>query len=221
MRMLPPISGIANKNINPQTLKSLPDASIRLHKALDQIENLPMYFESASEHHRLIAIAEHLIRTRGIQLVVFDYLQLFRNVQVNRGATKEEAVGRIITDLKSLAIRTNTASLGAIQFSRESEKEYRRPRGTDARDSGQIEQAADVLLFPWDRYAKEHATNPDEIKDSIDLDIYCEKQRDGERYWTVKVEYDKNLQTFTELPDAEQVAAINRGRDWHGENYDN
>jgi len=194
MRMLASMTGIANKSINPYMFQHLPDERAQMYAALDRL-TMPIYFDNSLRLPQLIARAEHFIQTKGVQLVVFDYLTLIKGG--NENYDRVGAVGDVVTAMKDLATRNNVAVIGAAQFKREVDKLYSRPRMDAFRDSGVIEQAADVMLFPWDAAAQMHANQPDLIKDEMWLDLYCEKQRDGERYWTVKLKYDKNAQTFT------------------------
>lgn len=196
MRMLPSVTNIPNRAINPTTLRNMPDERHLLHTALDTF-TYPLYFDRSFNIDKLIANAEYYIQTRGVKLVMFDYLTLIKNGVVTYDSyDRVSNIGDITNALKELATRTNTAVVGAAQLNRAVEKEYRKPRMDDLRDSGEIEQAADVILFPYDPDAKYHAMHPDSIRDEIWLDIYCAKQREGERGWSVPVKYDKNMQTF-------------------------
>lgn len=195
MRMLPPMTGISNKSINPWMFQNADSAGerYRIYEALSRL-NMPIYFDNSIQMTRLVARAQHMIETKGIQLVIFDYLTMIQGGNENYDRTG--AVGDIVNGMKDLGVRNNVAMLGAAQFKRGIDKEYRRPRMDEFRDSGVIEQAVDVILFPWDENAKKHSAEPELIKDSMWLDLYCEKQRDGERYWTIPLHFDKELQIF-------------------------
>lgn len=199
MRTLPAMTDIYNNQINPYLFKSAPHLAEKLFGALDTLTELPMYFDRTAQLDRLTATIEYYVRTHGVQLVVFDYLQLIEGGGGTKGQyfNRDAEVGRITTRLKEVAIRTNTAVLGAAQLNRDSEKEHRRPTLADLRESGAIEQAADVVLFPFDPNSKENAKNPDAIKDTMVLELYCAKQRDGSRHWTIDLFYDKNLQLLS------------------------
>lgn len=192
MRMLPPITSIPNKAINPTTFQKLPEQAARLREALISISDLPLYFDRSFDLSQLLPVAEHYIQTKGVKLIVFDYLTLINDP--NPGQNRDTEVGNVTNALKELGLRNHAAVLGAAQFNRESAREFRRPRMSDLRESGVIEQAADVILFPWDKDGKRHAENPEMIRDFLWLDLYCEKQRDGERGWTVPLRFDKDLQ---------------------------
>jgi replicative DNA helicase len=82
-----------------------------------------------------------------LSLVVVDYLHLLRTSGTARGQTREQEVAEISRALKALAGTLRCPVLALAQLSRDSEKQQRRPRPSDIRDSGQVEQDADVILF--------------------------------------------------------------------------
>ncbi len=195
MRCLPATTLMPNRSINPDTFQNFPDQGNVLRQALIQFKSLPIYFDRSFALSQLIATGEYYAQTKGVKLIIFDYLTLIHG-NLNKNANRDTEVGFISNSMKELAVRTDTAVFGAAQLNRESEKECRRPRKSDLRDSGMIEQAVDTLIFPWDADMKSHIKNPDSIRDGLWLDLYCDKQRDGESGWTVPVYYDKNLQTM-------------------------
>jgi replicative DNA helicase len=80
----------------------------------------------------------------GVKVVFIDYLQLIRG----RGRDKYEQVSDVSMALKSIAKEFNITIVALAQLSREVEKrESKMPQESDLRDSGQIEQDADVILF--------------------------------------------------------------------------
>lgn len=201
MRMLPAITGIPNKSINPHTIQNMEAERKKLYAALETFD-IPLYFDTQNQLEKLIANAENLIRTLGIKLVAVDYFGLISHSATGQDSFKDSfqkvgSLGATAKALKSLAVRNKIAALVAIQLSREIEKEYRQPRMSDVRDSGEIEAAADTMIFPHDKEARFHAQNPELIRDSLWLSLFCAKQRDGERDWSIPVEYNKDEQTFT------------------------
>lgn len=84
-------------------------------------------------------------RLDGLDLVVVDYVQLVRSVQTR---SRYEAVTEISTALKRLAVTLNVPVLALSQLSRQVEgRDDRRPRMDDLRESGQLEQDADTVIF--------------------------------------------------------------------------
>lgn len=85
-------------------------------------------------------MADHEVR-----MVIVDYLQLL--TAAGRGSTRTEDVSEITRDLKLMAMELGVPVIALSQLSRASVKENRRPRLDDLRDSGSIEQDADIVLF--------------------------------------------------------------------------
>lgn len=96
--------------------------------------------------------AEIAARTlqRKFDIIYIDYLQLIHTAA--RGGTREEAVAEVSRTLANLARRNGVTVVALSQLSRPREKERRgRPVLADLRESGQIEQDADVVMFVWRR----------------------------------------------------------------------
>lgn len=85
---------------------------------------------------------------KGLDLIVIDYLQLIDSVQV-KGQTRDRELGIITAGLKSLAKELRIPIVLLAQLSREVEKRSdKRPQLSDLRESGSIEQDADIVIFP-------------------------------------------------------------------------
>jgi len=114
------------------------------------------------------------MKDRGIDLVIVDYLQLMRG---NRNSeTREREIAEISGSLKALAKELKIPVIGVSQLSRQTEtRSDRRPQLADLRESGAIEQDADVVMFIHraDAYRK----NPEEKDGTAELIIG--KQRNG------------------------------------------
>jgi replicative DNA helicase len=83
----------------------------------------------------------------AVDLVVFDYIQLFNPTKVNQNQNRNLQIANITMSLKQLAMELNVAIIALSQLNRGSDKDNREPRTSDLRDSGSIEQDADVILF--------------------------------------------------------------------------
>ena len=115
-----------------------------------EIQNLPLFIDETGglSIGQLAARARRLKRQRGLDLLVIDYIQLMQ------GSTRRALEGRvhevteITTGLKALAKELNVPILALSQLSRQVEsREDKRPQLSDLRESGSIEQDADVVLF--------------------------------------------------------------------------
>lgn len=129
---------------------------------------LPIEFETASSPSVpfIRARARRMQRQRGLDLIVVDYLQLLRASDIAARQSRNEAVSEISRGLKAIAKDLDVPVLTLSQLSRDNEKrEGKRPQLSDLRDSGAIEQDADVVGF----LHREHyylSKNPPTRKDS-------------------------------------------------------
>lgn len=116
-------------------------------RALD-LENLHV-FDSDRTLAAITARAKSIHATRPLDLIAIDYLGLFADCeQAGRGETKASAIGRVTKALKSLAMELDCEILLLAQLNRQSANDgNREPRLSDLRDSGDIEQDADRVIF--------------------------------------------------------------------------
>jgi replicative DNA helicase len=114
---------------------------------------------------QLVIRARRLHRQHGIRLIVVDYLQLLRGATQRSTETRVQEITEITAGLKTLAKEPNVPVLALSQLSRAVEtRDDKRPYLSDLRDSGSIEQDADIVMFVF-REAYYHAMEkPDEDK---------------------------------------------------------
>jgi replicative DNA helicase len=120
------------------------------------------------------AALRRLTARHSIGLVVIDYLQLVETTGAG-GRNRYEQVSEISRGLKRLARESAVPVVILAQLNRESEKDSRAPRLSDLRDSGGIEQDADIVLLPTLR------SGQDEQADAIEIELLIAKQRNGPR----------------------------------------
>jgi len=118
------------------------------------------------------ARARRLKAQYDIRLIVVDYLQLMQVPNTRENRTNE--VSQITRSLKALAKELGIPIVALSQLSRANEKENRKPKLSDLRDSGGIEQDADLVLFIW----REDVTS-EEIQKRTQAEIIIGKQRSG------------------------------------------
>ena len=121
-----------------------------IHKSTGVIEKLPLYIDecnSTSLRYLLNKIRQYVI-TKGVKLVMIDYLQLVSNMM--QGRSREQEVSVIARSLKNIAKELDITIMALSQLSRGVERnEGCRPMLSNLRESGEIEQAADVVVFVY------------------------------------------------------------------------
>lgn len=133
---------------------------------------------------------------KGLAMVVIDYLQLISGGK-NYGANRQQEVSDISRSLKTLAMELNVPIIALSQLSRSVEaREDKRPMMSDLRESGSIEQDADIVAFLYrdDYYNKEART---EDNNSLS-EVIIGKHRNGPTA-TIELLFKKNTSTFLNL----------------------
>jgi replicative DNA helicase len=123
----------------------------RLSDACDLIKGLPFYIDDqAGLTLRDIRAKALSLRKQGLKVLVIDYLQLC-DYEKERGESTNDAVGTLSKGIKRLAKDLDLAVIVLSQLNREVEKRaVPEPLLSDLRDSGAIEQDADVVMFLWE-----------------------------------------------------------------------
>jgi replicative DNA helicase len=178
------------------------------------IYNLPLYIDEtpAITISTLSNRARRIKRLFGLNLIVVDYIQLMRSPNSNnRNENRVQEVSEITQGLKALAKELKIPVLALSQLSRAVEsRDDKKPQLSDLRESGSIEQDADVVMFVYreayyleNKQPKlgsiEHAEWQSKMNDVNGLaDIILGKQRHGPT-GTVKVEFEGIYTKFKDL----------------------
>jgi replicative DNA helicase len=184
-----------------------------------EIQNLPLFIDETGglSIGQLAARARRLKRQRGLDLLVIDYIQLMQ------GSTRRALEGRvhevteITTGLKALAKELNVPILALSQLSRQVEsREDKRPQLSDLRESGSIEQDADVVLFVfreeyYHQMRKPTEANKDKFAEWMaegervegKAEVIIGKQRHGPT-GTVELQFDAAVTRFANLDNVHQ-----------------
>jgi len=186
-------------------------------KALTKVpknnEGLPLFIDKQGgiSIGQLSARARRLHRQKGLSLIVIDYLQLLTGSKRTREGRVQE-VSEITTGLKALAKELNVPVVALSQLSRQVEQRPdKRPQLSDLRESGSIEQDADVVMFvyreeyylerekPNETGALELAEWRQRMADVAGIaDIIISKQRHGP-IGTISLHFDGNFAQFSDL----------------------
>jgi replicative DNA helicase len=146
---------------------------------------------------------------RGIDMVILDYLQLMQGEGSGRGENRVQEISYICRALKALARELNTPVLAVSQLSRAVEwRASHEPQLSDLRESGSIEQDADVVLFIYrdEYYYKTEeewmAAHPDREYPREEADVIIAKHRNGPT-GRIKLRFKHNLAKFESLGSVE------------------
>ncbi len=146
----------------------------QLMLASTELSELPLYLDDKPGRSmaQISAIARRLRRRNQIGLILIDYLQLIEPEQ--RIANREQQIAQITRRLKFLAKEINVPVIALAQLNRALEqRDDKRPRLADLRESGAIEQDADVVLF----LHRPEVYNPED--DPGDAQVIVAKNRNG------------------------------------------
>jgi replicative DNA helicase len=185
----------------------------RLVQASGELSRVPFHIDETGSISisALRTRARRLKRTHGLDLIVVDYLQLMRASGQSRNDNRVQEISEITQGLKALAKDLNVPVLALSQLSRAVEsRDDKKPQLADLRESGAIEQDADVVLFVYrEEYYKarqepregtpEHAAWQAEMEKIHNVaEVIIGKQRHGP-IGTVKLAFTANLTRFSDL----------------------
>lgn len=167
----------------------------KIRDSLDRLSTAPIYIDDQPANNilKMRSVARRLKSEKGLGMIIVDYLQLMAPTSTKNSDSMVQQVTEISRSLKHLARELDVPVLALSQLSRAVEQRGGRPRLSDLRDSGSIEQDADVVMFIHreDKY-KEDSDRPNIAE------ILIEKHRNGP---TGKIElyFDEKKATFLSL----------------------
>jgi replicative DNA helicase len=150
---------------------------VNLATAAGNLDKAPIYIDDSASLsiYELKAKARRLKADYDIQLLIVDYLQLLEGPQTFRTSSRQQEISEISRSLKGLAKDLNCPVVVVSQLSRMPEhREDRRPRLADLRESGAIEQDADVVIFIY----RDEVYNSETEHKGV-AEIIVAKQRNG------------------------------------------
>ncbi|MGI6345462.1 MAG: replicative DNA helicase [Bacillota bacterium] len=192
MRMLSSEAGVDGQKIRTGFLDA--EDWAKIGEASDLLSEAPIYVDDtpALSVMEMRSKARRLKLERDIGLIVIDYLQLMR--AGGRVENRQQEVAEITRGIKALARELHVPVIAAAQLSRRAEeREGKRPTLSDLRESGEIEQAADLvaMLYRADYY------DPDTPDRNV-LEVIIAKHRNGP-VGSVKLAFLKHLQRYGDL----------------------
>lgn len=168
-----------------------------LHHGASQLGSYPLFLDDSSmiRVNEIFAKCRKLKAEHGLCLIVIDYLQLITGSSSRGSDNRQQEVSEISRSLKQLAREMDVPVLALSQLSRsvESRKgEDARPRLSDLRESGAIEQDADIVMFLHrDDYQTKEAGEVDTVK----VDVIFAKHRNGQT-GDISLAFTKSISKF-------------------------
>jgi replicative DNA helicase len=192
----------------------------RLVHASEQLQTLPLFIDDTGglSIAQLAARARRLKRQKGLGIIVVDYLQLLTGSAKRSQEGRVQEVSEITVGLKALAKELNVPVLALSQLSRQVEnRDDKRPQLSDLRESGSIEQDADIVMFvfreeyyvsrrePSMTKVEEHQKWQDEMAQVHGLaEVVIGKQRHGPT-GTVRLQFQAEITRFGDLADTSRM----------------
>ncbi len=178
----------------------------QLHSAIERIGEAPIYIDDTPGINvfELRAKCRRLKMQHDIQMIVIDYLQLMSGGGENQKGNREQEVSAISRALKGLAKELHVPVIALSQLSRAVEQRggTKRPQLSDLRESGSIEQDADIVSFIYrpEYYQILEDEEGQSLKDVAE--IIVAKHRHG-ALKTVKLRFTPEYARFSDLEDAD------------------
>jgi replicative DNA helicase len=193
----------------------------RIAETAREMEQIPLYIDETGglSIAQMAARARRLKRQRGLDLLVVDYIQLLQGSSRRAQEGRVQEVTEITTSLKALAKELNIPILALSQLSRQVEnREDKRPQLSDLRESGSIEQDADIVMFVFreEYYLKNREPRPgseEHFKWQAEMEavhgraeVIIGKQRHGPT-GTVGMQYKADVTRFADLATDDHMPA--------------
>ncbi len=190
----------------PISLKSLragqisPQTRYAIHEAQEQLAQMPIYIDESPRLRpiELLAKARLACAQFKIQLIMVDYIQLMEYPK--KSENRQQEMTAISRSLKAIARELNVTLVAFSQLTRASEQQNRRPRLSDLRETGSLEQDADLVLFLHN--PEMHSKSKSE-KPNIPIQCILAKQRNGPT-GTFMLMFQRAFTSFKNAAEGEQ-----------------
>ncbi|OGG57381.1 replicative DNA helicase [Candidatus Kaiserbacteria bacterium RIFCSPHIGHO2_01_FULL_55_17] len=193
-RMLAAQAGVNSWRLRTGKIKSEEEFE-RLQEGMGALSEAPIYIDdkASSTVLQMRSVARRLKMEKDLGLVIIDYLQLITPTYTHAGDSMVQQVTEISRALKAMARELDVPVLALSQLSRAVEQRRGRPRLSDLRDSGSLEQDADVVMF---------IHREDKMSENTDrpgvAEILIEKHRNGP-IGKVELLFDEEKTTFRSI----------------------
>lgn len=181
-RMLSMASNVEAYKIETGNLTS--EEKVKINYANKELESLPIFIDDGTNNTLMdieTKTRQLLDKYPDLGLVVVDHMSIVKIVGGKKTDTRTDEMRKVSQGLHSLAKELNVAVLAVAQLNRESVKgEIRRPKMSDIKESGAIEQDADVIILLFDELYENNKVKPDKrMEDVRHIEAIIAKQRNG------------------------------------------
>jgi len=191
-RLLSTASGVNSQYLN---IGNISDSDLNLLiQATDELSGLKMFIDDTAGQTLLEMRSKirRLAHEVGLDLIVIDYLQL---MQGGKQENRQQEISEISRSLKALAREMDVPILALSQLSRSVElRAEKKPQLSDLRESGSLEQDADIVLF---LYRDEYYNRDDSDKENV-AELIIAKNRNGPTT-AINLYFDKETMRFNDL----------------------
>lgn len=193
-RMVAAEAGVNSWNLRTGHIKDQDDWD-RIREAYGRLGQAPIYIsdDPAQNILKMRATARRLKKEHGLDLIIVDYLQLMVPTNSRAQDNLVQQVTEISRSLKQLAREMDVPVIALSQLSRAVEQRGGKPRLSDLRDSGSIEQDADVVMF----IHRDDKINKESERPNI-AEILVEKHRNGP-VGKIELFFDEKRTTYRSL----------------------
>ena len=196
-RMLSTWSGVNSQYLNTGNVSD--DDMNSLLSALEELSNLKLYIDDTAGLGllELRSKARRLKHECGLDLLIIDYLQLMQGA---RAENRQQEISEISRGLKSLARELDVPIIALSQLSRSVEmRAEKKPQLSDLRESGSLEQDADIVMF---LYRDEYYNRDDTSNENI-AELIIAKNRNGPTT-SIRLQFNKEIMRFGDLTRVER-----------------
>ncbi len=202
-RFLASLAGVSSKKFRTGVMSD--DEWRRIGNAAGELADVPLYLDDASSI-TVQEIKSRVRRLHGVECVIIDYLGLIQ--PSGRVENRVQAVSEITRNLKMMAKDLNIPVICCAQLNRgtEGRGKSHRPQLADLRESGSIEQDADIVMFLYrkkyynedgEEVTTDNPVDEDDVDESI-TELIVAKNRHGE-VGTVKLTFDEEFTRFNSV----------------------
>ena len=192
-------SSVIRKGVRAQSGSWRDDVFKNIRDALDDLSRTPIYIDDQPGNTimKMRSAARKLKIEKGLKLLVVDYLQLMAPSTARASDSTVQQITEISRSLKHLARELNIPVIALSQMSRAIETRGGKPKLSDLRDSGSIEQDADLVMFIHSEDSDIRDENG-KVKEVQRKELIIAKHRNGP-LGTVTLDYHTRFNTFVEI----------------------